>query len=97
MGKEPNRYFTRIEMPWWLWLSPHRISAWTEQRTAKTDRGRTEIFHTRLAAQHSRRGLTEDPTYRTVRGIWITDPLATSLLSDPNRQVSLDSTGYPSR
>lgn len=94
-GKQPNQYFTRIEMPWWLWLSPHRISAWTEQRTAKTDRGRTEIFHTRLAANIPGEGLTEDPTYRTVRGIWITDPLGTSLLSDPNRQVSLGSTGYP--
>ena len=94
-GKQPNQYFTRLEMPWWLWLSPHRISAWTEQRTPKTDRGRTEIFHTRLATNMPGEGLTEDPTLRTVRGIWISDPLATSLLSDPSRDVSVGSTGYP--
>jgi hypothetical protein len=94
-GKRPNQLFTRIEMPWWLWLSPHRLSSWTEQLTAKTYAGRTEIFHTRLAANIPGEGLTEDPTYRTVRGIWISDPLASSLLSDPNLQVSLGGTGYP--
>ncbi len=92
---QPGEFYTRIEMPWWLWLSPHRISAWTEQRTPKTDAGRTEIFHTRLAANVPGEGLTEDPTYRTLRGLWIRDPKATDLLNNPNTQIAEGQPGHP--
>lgn len=95
LGKNPNRDVTQIEMPWWLVLSPHRWSAWTQQVSPKTSNGRSEIFHTRLASALGDDGLSEDPTYRTVRGIWIRDPSATSMLSDPSVQVREGSTGHP--
>ncbi|MEK9737865.1 MAG: twin-arginine translocation signal domain-containing protein, partial [Candidatus Nanopelagicales bacterium] len=88
VGKPPNSNVTMIEMPWWLVLSPNRLSAWTEQVRAKTDGGRSEVFHTRLATYIPGDGLTEDPTFRTLRGIWIKDPSATYLLSNPNLVIA---------
>ena len=95
VDKEPGAYFTRIEMPWWLWLTPHRLSSWTEQRTAKTAGGRTEIFHTRLATTLPDEGQTEDSSYRTVRGFWIRDPQPLALLNDPNAEIEVGRPGQP--
>lgn len=97
VGKPPNPNVTMLEMPWWLVLSPNRLSAWTEQLRAKTDSGRSEIFHTRLATYISGEGLTEDPAFRTVRGIAIKDPNAASLLGNPNLDVAEGQAGHPWR
>lgn len=93
--KNPGDIVTRIEMPWWLWLSPHRLSSWTEARTPKTHGGRTEIFHTRLGTNLPGEAPTEDPAYRTLRGIWIRDPNAASLLTDANLDVAVGRPGHP--
>ncbi len=95
VGKPPNSNVTMIEMPWWLVLSPNRLSAWTEQVRAKTDGGRSEVFHTRLATNIPGDGLTEDPTFRTLRGIWIKDPNASSLLNNPNLEIAEGQPGHP--
>jgi hypothetical protein len=94
-GKGPNPWVTAIEMPWWLVLSPHRDSSWTEQVRPKTRGGMTEIFHTRLATTQAGSEQTEDPESRTVRGIWIRDPNPFGLLSDPNASVARGQTGHP--
>lgn len=95
IGKLPSPYVTMIEMPWWLVLSPNRLSSWTEQVRAKTYGGRSEVFHARLASMLPGDSQTDDPEYRTLRGIWIKDPTATSLLSDPNSEVAEGQQGHP--
>ncbi len=86
---------TRLEMPWWLYLSPNRVSSWTEQRSAKTDSGRTEIFHARLGSMLPGEDQTEDAEYRTLRGVGLRDPGASLLLSDPNADVAEGLNGHP--
>lgn len=95
VGKPPSPYVTMIEMPWWLVLSPNRLSSWTEQVRAKTYDGRSEVFHARLASMLPGAGQTDEPEYRTLRGIWIKDPTATSLLREPNREVAAGQPGHP--
>ncbi len=95
VGKPPNPNVTIIEMPWWLVLSPNRLSSWTEQTRAKTHGGRSEIFHSRLASMVAGDGPTDDPEYRTLRGIWLKDPAAANLLSEPNREVAVGQPGHP--
>ena len=92
---KPSPTITMIEMPWWLVLSPNRLSSWTEQVRAKTYDGRSEVFHTRLASMLPGEGQTDDPEYRTLRGIWITDPNSTTLFSDPNLEVPVGQPGHP--
>ncbi|MFM8531326.1 MAG: twin-arginine translocation signal domain-containing protein, partial [Ilumatobacteraceae bacterium] len=89
-----NDWVTVIEMPWWLVLSPHREGSFTEQVTAKTRGGVTEVFHARLATGGAE-GQTEDPAERTVRGVWIRDPQAQSLLRDAATTVAEGQAGYP--
>ena len=85
---------TAIEMPWWLVLSPHRESSWTEQVTAKTRGGRTEVFHTRLATWVPGEGQTEDPALRTVRAVALGDPNWVDLVNS-GRTPSRGQVGYP--
>lgn len=94
-GKGPNPNVTIVEMPWWLILSPHRDSSWTEQTRPKTRGGRTEVFSTRLATTQGGSGQTEDPASRTVRGVWIRDRRALELLSDPALRIPVGQVGNP--
>lgn len=94
-GKGPSPYVTQIEMPWWLVLSPHRVSSWTEQLQAKTRNGRSEIFHARLGSTMPGRQQTEDEAYRTVRAIWLRDPQGASLVGNPNQSVAEGQPGHP--
>ena len=94
-GKGPNPNVTIVEMPWWLILSPHRDSSWTEQTRPKTRSGRTEVFSTRLATTQAGSGQTEDPASRTVRGVWIRDRRAIELLSNPDVRIPVGQVGHP--
>lgn len=95
VGKTLNPRETQIEMPWWLVLSPHRYSSWTEQVQAKTRGGRSEIFHARLATTLPGDDQREDATYRSVRAIGMRDLLADALIRDPNREVQVGNQGHP--
>lgn len=94
-GKGPSPWITVLELPWWLVLSPHRDSSWTEQLLPKTLGGRTEVFHARLATNQAGAGQTEDPAMRTVRAIWLRDPEAVRLLDDPSITIAVGQTGHP--
>ena len=92
--KSFDEWVTVVEMPWWLVLSPHAKSSWTEQLAAKTRGGRTEIFHARLATTLGGEQV-EDPALSTVRGIWIRDSRAGALLEDPNLVIARGQVGHP--
>jgi len=94
-GKGPNPLATQIEMPWWLVLSPNRVSSWTEQLQAKTRNGRSEVFHTRLGSALPGSPQTEDEDYRTVRAVWLRDPQGASLVSNPNQVIAEGQSGHP--
>lgn len=89
-----DNWVTVIEMPWWLVLSPHREASFTEQLTPKTRDGVTEVFHSRLASGAGE-NQTEDPAERTLRGIWIRDPQAASLLQSAAASIAEGQPGFP--
>ncbi|MFM8774350.1 MAG: twin-arginine translocation signal domain-containing protein, partial [Actinomycetota bacterium] len=92
--KKFDEWVTVIEMPWWLVLSPHAKSSWTEQRSAKTRNGRTEVFHARLASIAGGAQL-EDPALHPVRGVYLRDFDVARLLGDPDYTVNRRQIGYP--
>lgn len=86
---------TSIEMPWWLVISPHALSAWTSVGEAKTADGRTEVMNTRLATWNPVGPPVEGSPMSTVRGVWIRDPSASSMLMDGIPGPAINSEGYP--
>ena len=86
---------TSIEMPWWLVISPHALSAWTSVGVPITLNGRTEIMNTRLATWNPMGPPVEDSPMATVRGVWIRDPAAQSMLLDGTPGPAVGSEGFP--
>lgn len=72
--KEPADHETAIELPYKLVISPNKEVAWLHRAQPFTSRGRTELWHTRLALLSSE-GITElSRTQRApLRAIWSPD------------------------
>lgn len=65
---------TAIELPYRLILSPHALNLWAHSVPAVTRNGRTELWHTRLAAAHPDGSMVETGSpYMAVRAIWSPD------------------------
>jgi type VI protein secretion system component Hcp len=69
---EPNE--TALELPYRLLISPNRQAAWQHRRRTFTSRGRTELWHTRLALK-TRTGAVEPSRAQPapLRAIWSPD------------------------
>lgn len=92
----PSEVQTAIEMPWWLILSPHRMSAWAHAASPVTKGTRTELWHTRLAwhdldVTPPLTRASEDRDFFdfdifTVRAVWLRDPANTrgAMLTNPD-------------
>jgi hypothetical protein len=70
--RPPSRTETSIEIPYELFLSPHRFAAWLHAPAPVTSPGgHTELWHTRLGARQSDGTAAEGATdTRTVRAVW---------------------------
>jgi len=87
---------TSIEMPWWLIISPHALSAWTPAAGTKTVADRTEVMNTRLAIFNIAGGPPiEGSPLATVRGVWIRDPSGQGMLMDGIPGPAQGNDGYP--
>lgn len=84
---------TCIEMPWWLIISPSLLTTWSEQPQAKAKAGRTEVFHTR--AGQIRKDASPDEAATSIRGVWIRDPGASSMLATGGPTPAQGQEGYP--
>jgi len=87
---------TSIEMPWWLIVAPHALSAWTPVASTKTVNGRTEVMNTRLGIFNIAGGPPiEGSPETTIRGVWILDPTAQGMLLDGTPGPVQGGEGYP--
>ncbi len=65
---------TAIELPYRLVLSPNAFNVWAHSVEAVTRNGRTELWHTRMAAADPDGTITEsDSPYMVVRAVWSPD------------------------
>lgn len=72
----PTRTETAIEMPYRLVISPNAQVKWNHRDRAFTSQGRTELWHTRLQLQASKRtrAIELSPDHRApLRAIWSPD------------------------
>lgn len=72
---EPERLETAIELPYRLILSPNQAAAWRHATGLKTERGITEMWHTRLVHMDAE-GQLDEVTRRlpaALRAIWSPD------------------------
>ncbi|HTR59358.1 MAG TPA: hypothetical protein VMM27_14365 [Casimicrobiaceae bacterium] len=79
--RAPSQNETSLELPYEVFLSPHRLAAWLHAATPVTSPqdGHTELWHTRLGARQADGTGVEGPTdTRTVRAVWTTAGLAPS-------------------
>ena len=79
--RPPSRTETSLEIPYELFLSPHRSAAWLHALAPVTSPqgGHTELWHTRLGArQPDGTGAEGAPDTRTVRAVWTTAGFAPS-------------------
>ncbi|WP_143005545.1 hypothetical protein [Desulforhopalus singaporensis] len=74
-GRPPGPLETVIEMPYRLWLSPHKGAAWAHSAApVKGHRDRIELWHTRLAVRGEKGDVDENNDYyRTLRAVWSPD------------------------
>ncbi|MEP7343747.1 MAG: hypothetical protein ABI877_00710 [Gemmatimonadaceae bacterium] len=72
--REPSVNETALELPYQLVISPTRDVAWLHRRQPFTSRGRTELWHTRLALKTAA-GITElsKTELAPLRAIWSPD------------------------
>lgn len=72
--REPSVNETALELPYQLVISPTREVAWLHRRQPFTSRGRTELWHTRLALKTAT-GITElsKTDLAPLRAIWSPD------------------------
>ena len=79
--RPPSRTETSLEIPYELFLSPHRFAAWLHAPAPFTSPqgGHTELWHTRLGARQPDGTAAEGATdTRTVRAVWTTAGLTPS-------------------
>ena len=65
---------TAIELPYRLILSPHALNLWAHSIPAVTRHGRTELWHTRLAAANPDGSIVDTGSpYMAIRAVWSPD------------------------
>jgi hypothetical protein len=90
----PNQ--TAIELPYRLLLSPHARNLWAHSTKAVTRYGRTELWHTRLAAANPDGSIVESHNpYMAIRAVWSPDCKIEDPSNGPNHanypfRMSLD-------
>ncbi len=72
--REPTAIETAIELPWFLVLSPDALAAFAHATQPVTRAGRTELWHTRLAARGASAGtVVETSSPKPVQAVWARD------------------------
>ena len=70
----PAAHQTALELPYRLILSPHAFNVWAHSIQAVTRNGRTELWHTRLAAANPDGTIAESGSpYMAIRAVWSPD------------------------
>ena len=70
----PNEHQTALELPYRLILSPHALNVWLHALKPVTRNGRTELWHTRLAAADPDGTIAESGSpFMAVRAVWSPD------------------------
>ena len=70
----PAAHQTALELPYRLILSPHAFNVWAHSIQAVTRNGRTELWHTRLAAANPDGTIAESGSpFMAVRAVWSPD------------------------
>jgi len=71
---EPAAHQTALELPYRLFLSPHALNVWAHAVEPVTRGGRTELWHTRLAAADPDGTISDTGTpLMAVRAVWSPD------------------------
>jgi len=71
---EPAAHQTALELPYRLILSPHALNLWAHSIRAVTRNGRTELWHTRLAAANPDGSIVDTGSpYMAIRAVWSPD------------------------
>ncbi|HOW84849.1 MAG TPA: hypothetical protein P5119_05795 [Candidatus Aminicenantes bacterium] len=71
---EPAAHQTALELPYRLFLSPHALNVWAHAVQPVTRGGRTELWHTRLAAAGPDGTIADTATpLMAVRAVWSPD------------------------
>ena len=93
----PSAVQTAVELPYRLILSPNHFNVWAHSVQAVTRNGRTELWHTRLAAAGPDGTISDDADnpFMAVRAIWSPDCDADSPSAGPGHsnapfRMSLD-------
>jgi len=70
----PAGHQTALELPYRLILSPHALNLWAHSIRAVTRNGRTELWHTRLAAANPDGTIVDTGSpYMAIRAVWSPD------------------------
>ncbi len=70
----PAGHQTALELPYRLVLSPHAFNVWAHSLRAVTRDGRTELWHTRLAAANPDGTVVDSGSpYMAIRAVWSPD------------------------
>ncbi len=70
----PAAHQTALELPYRLILSPHALNVWAHSIKAVTRNGRTELWHTRLAAANPDGTIVDSGSpYMAIRAVWSPD------------------------
>jgi hypothetical protein len=70
----PAAHQTALELPYRLILSPHALNLWAHSIQAVTRNGRTELWHTRLAAAEPDGSIVDTGSpYMAIRAVWSPD------------------------
>jgi hypothetical protein len=70
----PTPTQTALELPYRLVLSPHALNVWAHSVQAVVRNGRTELWHTRLAAAEPDGTISESESpYMAIRAVWSPD------------------------
>lgn len=89
----PAAHQTAIELPYRLLLSPNAYNLWAHSVGAVTHNGRTELWHTRLAAPDADGAIVDSGSpYLAVRAVWSPDCNAGKPSDGPGHD-----NGYPFR
>lgn len=91
----PREFETSIEIPWYLIISPHAFSAWSQMVNPKTVDGRTELFNSWMGIPVAGSQPNADTPNATVRGVWVRGAVKSSDISDGMANPAPGAEGNP--